>query len=462
MGRSGRRAAGEGSRLQRIVAAQKAGRPEGICAVCSGNPFVIRAALRLGVEDGAPVLIESTCNQVNQYGGYTGLKPADFNGLVETLAAQEGLPRGRLILGGDHLGPYPFRAERADSAMAKTAEMVRAFVRAGCTKIHLDASHRLADDGGDPGAPLPPERIARRCAALCAEAESAWRSLAGAESAGAQHPAPLYVIGTEVPAPGGSDEVEGGVRVTPPGEVEQAIRLTREAFLAQGLEQAWRRVIAVVAQPGVEFGSRTVIEYDRRKAAALTSYVKTGTDLVLEGHSTDYQTAPRLRAMVEDGIAVLKVGPALTAAAREAALLLACIEEEWLGDRAEIVRSDFAGVLDEAMRADPRHWQGYGSPESAGFESAAFERRYSFFDRQRYYWAQEPVAASLRRLFANLRLRPIPLPLLSQFLPAQYRRVRLGRLRADPEELLIDRIMDPLREYAWAVGNRRAVDADRE
>jgi tagatose-1,6-bisphosphate aldolase non-catalytic subunit AgaZ/GatZ len=34
------------------------------------------------------VLIEATCNQVNQDGGYTGMTPADFRRFVEDIAAR--------------------------------------------------------------------------------------------------------------------------------------------------------------------------------------------------------------------------------------------------------------------------------------------------------------------------------------------------------------------------------------
>jgi len=54
------------------------GRPIGLTSVCSAHPLVIEAALRHGLNHRSPVLIEATCNQVNQFGGYTGQTPADF------------------------------------------------------------------------------------------------------------------------------------------------------------------------------------------------------------------------------------------------------------------------------------------------------------------------------------------------------------------------------------------------
>ena len=61
--------------LDDIVAAQKHGEPKGVTSICSAHPWVLKAAM--GQKAGI-LLIESTCNQVNQYGGYTGMNPAEF------------------------------------------------------------------------------------------------------------------------------------------------------------------------------------------------------------------------------------------------------------------------------------------------------------------------------------------------------------------------------------------------
>jgi D-tagatose 6-phosphate 4-epimerase len=118
------------------VASRRRGQPEGITSVCSAHPLVLRAALRHGRENGSRVLIEATCNQVNHLGGYTGMQPADFVALVEKIADEEGFPVDRIILGGDHLGPNPWRNRPAQEAMVEAEEMVAAFIKAGFRKIH--------------------------------------------------------------------------------------------------------------------------------------------------------------------------------------------------------------------------------------------------------------------------------------------------------------------------------------
>ena len=70
--------------------------------------LVLRACMQRAKETNSVLLIEATANQVDQYGGYTGMKPKDFMKFVEELAKIEGLSMDRIILGGDHLGPLTF------------------------------------------------------------------------------------------------------------------------------------------------------------------------------------------------------------------------------------------------------------------------------------------------------------------------------------------------------------------
>ncbi len=388
-----------------VVADQRRGIPRGITSVCSAHPVVLRAAFEQALEDGSVVLVESTSNQVNQDGGYSGLRPAEFVGALHRLAAEAGLPPGRLVLGGDHLGPHPWRALDAASAMERAREMVRDYARAGYAKLHLDASATCA---GDPKA-LPDELAAARTAELAAAAESA------REQRPAEWPAPLYVIGTEVPPPGGRSSEQGGrPAVTRAVDAAEAIALTRNAFAARGLQRAWERVVAVVVQPGVEFGDETVYGYERAQALPLRVLAESHKGLLYEAHSTDYQPEASLRALVEDHFAVLKVGPELTFAFREAVFALAEIERELLGRRAPERLSGLRAVLDEAMRRDPRHWQSFYAGDG---EEARLRRAFSRSDRCRYYWPRPEVAAALERLFSNLEAQPLPIGLVSQYLP---------------------------------------------
>jgi D-tagatose-1,6-bisphosphate aldolase subunit GatZ/KbaZ len=208
-------------------------------------------------------------------------------------------------------------------------------------------------------------------------------------------------------------------------------------------------VIAIVVQPGVEFGDSTVFAYDARKAAPLVRFIEEAWQGVYEAHSTDYQAPLALRAMVKDHFAVLKVGPWLTYAFREAVFALAAIEEEWLGDRRGAETSKIREELERAMILEPSHWKNYYQGEE---QAVVFARKYSYSDRSRYYWPQASVAGSLARLIRNLGAYPAPLALLGQYLPKHGDAVQAGALENNPVALIRHSILEVLSKYSFACG----------
>jgi D-tagatose-1,6-bisphosphate aldolase subunit GatZ/KbaZ len=415
------------SALYKIVRAQKEGKLMGIYSICSANRFVIEACMVYAKNHNLPILIEATSNQVNQFGGYTGMTPADFAGYVNEIASRVGLPLESLILGGDHLGPNAWQNEPAEVAMAKARDMVKDYVSAGFAKIHLDASMRCADDPGDKCTPLNNTIIANRAADLCSIAEKAYF-----KSPMRSH-APLYVIGTEVPIPGGAQEAEDSLQATKVCDAESTIQITRDAFYAQGLQSAWNRVIALVVQPGVEFGDDTVFDYNHDKAKALSAFIEKDRQLVYEAHSTDYQTAKGLQELVKDHFAILKVGPWYTFAFREAVFALEQMEIEWLSGKEEVTLSNLRKIIDEVMLENPVYWKKYYHGDR---RYLTYARKYSYSDRSRYYWGHPDIQASLERLITNMTRYPAPLALLNQYLPIQYNALRRGEIQNNPLDLI--------------------------
>lgn len=426
-----------------ILAERQSGRSTGVYSACTANRHVLYAVCKRAAETGSVALIEATANQVNRYGGYTGMTPETYRAFAETIAREAGLNPQMLVLGGDHLGPLTWQALDEDKAMEKAEELVRDYVRAGFTKIHLDTSMRVATDSRTE--PLTDETVARRGARLVRAAEEEFAGLI-AKDPNAVHP--IYCIGSEVPIPGGAQEAEDGVSITKPDAFVHTVEAFRHAFQAAGVENAWQYVTGVVVQPGVEFGDEDVIEYDAAKAADLTAALRRYPNLVFEGHSTDYQTKYGLRAMVQDGIAILKVGPALTFAAREALFALSHIEEALLPLYPECKPSHYREILETVMMENDANWRKYyhGTPEQQ-----ALKRKYSYSDRCRYYLPDPRVREAENRLLANLNAMTIPCSLLSQYMPVQYSLVREGKVICTPEALLISRIENCIDEYLFAV-----------
>lgn len=405
------------------------GRRHGITSVCSAHPLVIEAALRQAARLGEPVLIEATCNQVNHQGGYTGMTPAAFAQSVRSAADEIGLDAQQLILGGDHLGPNPWRHLPPEEAMQQSEIMVAAYVAVGFGKIHLDTSMACA---GEPAA-LPESVIVARAARLAVVAESAAAQVGSA---------PRYVIGTEVPVPGGAHEAIHGLQVTPASAAIDTVQAHRDAFEASGIGKAFERVIALVVQPGVEFGTSNVIPYVPERATALSAALQKLPGLVFESHSTDYQSSASLSALVQDGFAILKVGPALTFALREALYGLDAVAQILDPNAPSLIAEMEAMMTDE-----PKHWRDY-------YQGSATERRilrhFSYSDRIRYYWPAPCAEKAVERLLARFDGVEIPETLISQYLPGMLDRVRDGSLPRQPRALLIESVVDVLRTYAHA------------
>ena len=330
--------------------------------------------------------------------------------------------------------------------MKEASKLIELYVLAGYTKIHIDTSMRLNDD--DVNSLLSTEVIAKRGALLAKVAEDAYKEVLKNNPNAV---APVYIVGSEVPIPGGSTAaVDEGVQVTKVEDFKSTYNTFEKSFKENNLNDAWDNVIAIVVQPGVEEKDTGCTEYDRIKAKDLMESIKEYSNVVFEGHSTDYQTKQALRELVEDGVGVLKVGPGLTFAAREALFALAFAEKEQYKDT-DVVQSNFMEVLDEAMLANPKNWQKHYHGNK---QEIALKRKYSFSDRSRYYMPTENVSKAINILMNNFK-DGVPLNLLSQFMPIQYTKVRDGVINNNPEELIIDRIVNTIDEYLQATNQNK-------
>ncbi len=413
------------------------GRIGGRTAVCSTHPQVLQAAVRQALREQNALLVETTAHQVNQFGGYSGLTPAGFAQCMLKLAADLGLDHARITLGADHLGPSAWHRLPSQAAMAQAQALAQAVVAAGYRKLHLDTAGSCADDtrGG-----VPLETAAQRAAVLCRTAESAARD--------SGRTPPLYVIGTEVPAAGGSLADDGCIRVTDPQRLQTELRCYEKAFDRTGVASAWERVVAVVVQPGVDFNDHRTAAYQPAAAAALSSFHAQLPDpMTFEVHAADYQSPAALTDLVRDHFTLLKVGPCLTFALREALMALAHIEDALPG---LTNRSNLIAVMEQLMLKDPRHWRSYYRGSAAELR---YLRRYSLRDRIRYYWSHAHARQACETLITNLH-RPIPQALLRQFLPDLDDAVSSAALTATPQAIIQSRIQAALQPYSEACRNR--------
>jgi len=410
----------------------------GAFSVCTANPLVLRSSMLHAKAHNYVVVIEATANQVNQFGGYTGMLPQDYADLIEKLRQEVGLAKEQIILGGDHLGPLTWQNLPEAEAMENSKTLVTEFTKAGFTKIHLDTSMRVADD--DQNAALDVRVCARRGAILANCVAKAYEEVKASDPDAVK---PVLVIGSEVPIPGGSQEHEDSITPTAPEEFRRQYKVFQEEFEKAGAP--FEDVVAFVVQPGVEFGDDFAFQYNRENAACLCAAVKDYAPLVFEGHSTDYQTTESLSKMVHDGIRILKVGPALTFGLREALFLLEACEEVMIADPAQ--RSGVKNAILAEMDADDKYWKKYYHGTA---EEIAYKKLYSYSDRCRYYLPAASITAAIDKLLANTA--HVPAALICQFFPRQYEKVVSGIIADSGEALLLDRVGNWYDVYATACG----------
>jgi D-tagatose 6-phosphate 4-epimerase len=204
------------------------------------------------------------------------------------------------------------------------------------------------------------------------------------------------------------------------------------------------RVVALVVQPGVEHGNESVSRYDSHAARALTAALTHLPGLVFEAHATDYQTPAALSALVRDGFPILKVGPSLSFALREAFYGLDLIAGVLVP---EVGAEPLPAVMERLMLRQPKHWATHYHGDAAALKIL---RHYSYSDRIRYYWPEPEAVAAVDALFTRLDGLTIPEPLISQYLPRFYDRVSTGVLAATAHGLAIEAVRDVLRIYAAA------------
>ena len=435
--------------IKTIIKNYKKNKTGGVISICTANKNVIRACMKKFLNTDIPLLIEATANQVNQFGGYTGMTPQDFVYYVYDIAKEINFPKERIILGGDHLGPLTWVKLPQNEAMENAKTLLKDYVLAGFTKIHIDTSMPIYDDLSSEN--FGDDIIASRAAILAKVCDYAFDILKKKNPDAVE---PVYVIGSEVPVPGGvkaeeaESEIENGIQITSPENFKNTVALFYDKFDAIHAESVLKNIVGVVVQPGVEFSSDTIWPYDREKAKELTNTLTNFENIVFEAHSTDYQTKKSLKELVADGFAILKVGPAFTFAFREATFLLANIEEELANYDLSLELSHFKTVLDSIMVKHPNNWVNHYSNIPEKFK---FERLFSLSDRCRYYIPEKEVEYSFNKLINNLSLKEIPLALISQYMHTQYVKVRNGELNATALDLLEDYIGEYIDDYIYAI-----------
>lgn len=311
--------------------------------------------------------------------------------------------------------------------MAKARVMVADYVRAGFTKIHLDCSEGCAGEPAQLGDTLAAARAA---------------DLAGAALAAAEKPNDLiFVIGTEVPPPGGARADEhGDITPTTPASAAATMAAHALAFQAAGLGHVLAQVAGLVVQPGVEFSPMQVHHLPMARDPGLLAVLADWPGVCLEAHSTDYQHLAAFPRLAQLGFAFQKVGPALTFAYRQAIYALDNLRQQANWASTEPLFT----VMERVMLADPGYWQGHYHGSSGDLR---VERHFGLADRIRYYWPHTQAQAGVAAVLADLAGRTLPEPMLWQGFSAEVI-ARARKIGGDlPQALILAEIQAALLPY---------------
>jgi len=421
-----------------IMKANCKGERKGIYMVRSQNPTVLEAYFNQALADGAPVLIEISADilDLRRQGGK--ISPEDFIKKAKHIAVKTGFPRERLFLGINDLSPSLWQDGSDESALQKACEFISGLVGLGFNKLGIHAGNLRKGD--NVYGTLAQEKSIARETALYQAAEQAAVDLPDEEK-------PVYVINA---CPGqviGGAEDQG--RAASRKDVENAVNRFAQIAAAAGLPEMKKRLLAVRASPGSGFDSEKVIPFDSSLIKEMGGCGHGGHPVALEVQQADFQPQTVLNQLVDSHFAFLSVGSELTYVMREALFSLAVMENETMIGKPGVYLSNFIIELDRAMQSAPQVWEKYYLGN--GFEQLV-ARKYSLFDRSRFFLEDKEVRKMKKRLYDNLVAHPVPLTVLRQFMPRQYERVAAGELENEPKALVMDAVRYVLRKYSRACG----------
>lgn len=335
---------------------------------CTSNFDVLKIILIFIKFNRLPVLIESTSNQVNQEGGYSGLRPSQFASKLKSLARLININKKSLIIGGDHLGPLPWKDLTSKKAIEKSKILIKECLRAKYEKIHLDTAIKCKDDKY-----MDKDTTIKRC-------DEILNSFSSNEIN-----KKFIVVGTEVPIAGGSNLLKP--ILTSFKSIKEEIEMYSTIFKN-------KKKYALVIEPGIGFANFKVVKVKFKKLNKILSFSKK-MNFAYEAHSTDYQSISSLKKLVKNNFKFLKVGPELTYLFSKAVFEMERIEKEKFKNNYSNIKKT---ILNE-MKKSNKYWKNYYSGSNKYIN---FLKTNSYLDRMRYYWDKKNVVNAKNKLFLNI------------------------------------------------------------
>ena len=336
---------------------------------CSSNSTVLNTLIKFCKLHNLPILIESTSNQVNQFGGYSNKTPNVFIKTVKQIARKENFNLKKLFFGGDHLGPLPWKNYNSQIAMQNSLKLVKSYLKAGYNKIHLDTSIKCLDDKK-----INNQLVYNRTSFIFKKLNlKKYISKI------------FFVFGTEVPLSGGNDT----------NIISQtSINQIKSEFLSfKKLLGIKKLKFAMVIEPGMKFMHNNIKKPNLINFVQKKKFSKKN-NFMYEAHSSDFQSLNTLKNLVKNNFKFLKVGPELTYNLTKSFLYMEKIEIKLIKKK-----SLFSKILFQHMNKNNTFWISYFKKKK---KTTFKEIIKSKFDRTRYYLENKKILTSINLLKKNI------------------------------------------------------------
>ena len=333
-------------------------------SLCTSNFDVLKSSMIFAKYNDLPLLVESTSNQVNQFGGYTHLKPIQFYKKLKILAKKIKF-KNNFYIGADHLGPLPWKNLNENKAMKNSIKLFKDVVKSGYNKIHIDTGIKLKNDKI-----LSKKKIIHRC-------ERIFNSISKKKLRNI-----FFVFGTEVPIAGGG--------------TLYASKITSLSSIKDDLKyySKLQKSFSLVIEPGLGFNNNKVFDL-KMKYFKKKKNLSNLSNFSYEAHSSDFQNLFALKKLVKNNFKFLKVGPELTFFYMRAILQMYKIENMNNFKK----KSNIKEIISTEMHKDNKYWVNYYHGSKKKIEYLKFN---SLLDRSRYYWSKKNITKSLSLLKQNI------------------------------------------------------------
>jgi len=351
---------------------------------CSSNSIVLSNLIKFCKFNNLPILIESTSNQVNQFGGYSKKTPNAFIKTVKQIARKENFNLKKIFFGGDHLGPLPWKNYNSQIAMKNSLELVKSYLKAGYNKIHLDTSIKCLDDKK-----INNQLVYNRTSFI-------FKKLNLKKYVSKV----FFVFGTEVPLSGGNDTIK--IIPTSIKQIKNEFKGFRELLNNK------KKYFALVIEPGMKFMHQS-INKPNLKNFKKKKFFSQKNNFTYEAHSSDYQSLKTLKNLVKNNFKFLKVGPELTYQLTKSLIFMESLEKKLV-----VKKSFFTKILFRQMKKNNSFWLSYFNKKNkTSFKNIIKSK----FDRTRYYLEDRKVLSSINLLKKNInkhKIQEIIQPLLKK------------------------------------------------